>query len=186
MLALAAGALALLSGGAAQGQTLGLGCEPSPVEAFASHAHVRIAAQRGLDRPKQFDLLATLPPVGDQGETGSCVGWSTAYYCYSTSVARQRKLTPDQRKDSKFLFSPAFIWHQFNKGDKENGMHIFQAFDILAKQGCASMADMPWVEKDVTTQPSDKVKERALRYKPARPCCFSKAASMESRAMRKS
>lgn len=143
----------------------GLGCDPSPAEAFASHAHVRIAAKRGIDRPKMFSLAADLPPVGDQGKTGSCVGWSTAYYCYSTSVARQRKLAPEQRKDTHFLFSPAFIWRQFNKGDAENGMHIYQAFDVLAKQGCATLADMPWDEKDVTTPASDAAKTHAQRYR---------------------
>lgn len=151
------------AGTMAQGQ--GLGCEPSPAEAFASHAHVKIAAKRGLDRPKQFSLAADLPPVGDQGETSACVGWSTAYYCYSTAIARQRKLTPEQRKDPRFLFSPAFIWHQYNGGDKEKGMHIYQAFDILAKQGCAPLADMPWSEKDIASQPDEQAKTHALKYK---------------------
>ncbi len=153
----------LLAGSAAHGQ--GLGCEPSPEQAFTSHAHVRIAARRGIDRPKTFSLAEFLPPVGDQGETSACVGWSTAYYCYSSSVAHQRKLTPEQKKDPRFLFSPAFVWHQFNDGKSEKGMHIYQAFDILAKQGCASLADMPWKEKDATSQPDDAAKARALRYK---------------------
>ncbi len=143
----------------------GLGCNPSPSEAFETHAHVRIATKRGLDRPKQFSLADDLPPVGDQGETSACVGWSTAYYCYSTSIARQRKLTPEQRKDLRFVFSPSFIWHQFNGGDKEKGMHIYQAFDILAKQGCAALADMPWKESDVVSQPDEQAKAHALRYR---------------------
>ncbi len=154
---------ASITGSAASGQ--GLGCEPSPAEAFANHAHVRIAARRGIDRPKTFSLAEYLPPIGDQGATGACVGWSTAYYCYSSSIARQRKLTPEQKKDPRFLFSPAFIWHQHNEGKSDKGMHIYQAFDILAKQGCASLADMPWLEKDAASQPNDPAKERALRYK---------------------
>ncbi len=162
---IATGILCLIGATPASAQHMGFGCVPSPAEAFASHPHVKIAAKRGLDRPKMFSLAADLPPVGDQGETGSCVGWSTAYYCYTTSVARQRKLTAEQRKDTKFIFSPAFIWHQFNKGDAEEGMHIFQAFDILAKQGCAPLADMPWNEKEVKSQPDDAAKAKALKYK---------------------
>ena len=158
-------AVALALSAARPGAAQGLGCDPAPIEAFATHARVRIAAQRGLDRPKQFSLAADLPPIGDQGETSACVGWSTAYYCYSTAVARQRKLTPEQRKDPRFLFSPAFIWHQFNAGDKEKGMHIYEAFDILAKQGCAPLADMPWKEADVTSQPDETTRNHALRYK---------------------
>ena len=156
---------ALLAGPISQAQSQGLGCVASPAEAFATHPHARIAATRGADRPKQFSLAADLPAVGDQGETGSCVGWSTAYYCYSTSIARQRKLSPEERKDSRFLFSPAFIWHQFNEGNPKKGMHIYQAFDMLAKQGCATLADMPWKESDVDSKPSEAAKTRAERYK---------------------
>jgi len=156
---------ALLTGLISQAQSQGLGCVASPAEAFATHPHARIATTRGADRPKLFSLAADLPAVGDQGETGSCVGWSTAYYCYSTSIARQRKLSPEERKDSRFLFSPAFIWHQFNEGNPKKGMHIYQAFDMLAKQGCATLADMPWKESDVDSKPSEAAKTRAERYK---------------------
>ena len=155
--------LCLLLPGTTRAQ--GTGCVPSPPEAFKTHTHARIATKRSVDRPSKFSLAADLPPIGDQGGTGSCVGWSTAYYCYSTSIARQRKLTDAQRTDPHFLFSPAFIWHQYNLGDKEHGMHIFQAFDILEKQGCGTLAEMPWVEKDITTLPTDAVKTHALRYR---------------------
>jgi C1A family cysteine protease len=155
----------------AAGQTFG--CDPSPTIAFETHPHVRIAAKRGLDRPKHFDIAADLPPIGNQGGTNACVGWSTAYYCFTTSVARQRQLTPEQRKDPRFVFSPAFIWHQYNEG-KNQGMCIYQAFDILEKQGCASMAEMPWVETDILTQPDERAKTRALRYKARRTVCLFK------------
>ena len=142
-----------------------LGTIASEPGAFETHAQIRIARTRSIDMPVSFSLADDLPPIANQGETSSCVGWSTAYYCYSSSIARQRKLSPAERKDPKFLFSPAFIWHQYNKGDKEKGMRIFQAFDILEKQGCCTFAEMPWDEKDVLTQPDEKAKTRAAKYK---------------------
>src|ERR1700733_4605233 len=30
--------------------------------------------------PSSVDLTPYLPPIGDQGQTGTCVAWSTAYY----------------------------------------------------------------------------------------------------------
>jgi len=143
----------------------GMGFVPAPPEAFANHAHVSIATRRGIDRPKQFSLASDLPTIMDQGHTGSCVGWSTAYYCYSTAIARQRQLTPEQRKDPRFLFSPSFIWHPFNKGDPEQGMGIYQGFDVLSKQGCATLTDMPWDEKHIDTQPDEAMKAHAKRYR---------------------
>ena len=157
--------LAARSGAQTPETPYALGTLPSPPEAFKSHLQVRIAATRGIDIPAKFSLADLLPPIGNQGETSSCVGWSTAYYCYSTTVARQRKLTPEQRKDPKFLFSPSFIWHQFNKGEKEKGMRIFQAFDVLENQGCCTFAEMAWDEKDLLTQPSDEAKKKASKYK---------------------
>jgi len=165
VLGLIAAGIAVAFGAESPAAGQALGCEPSPAEAFATHGHVRIATKRGLDRPKMFSLAADLPPIGNQGETSACVGWSTAYYCYTTSIARQRKLTPEQRKDPRFVFSPAFIWHQYNGGDKMKGMHIYEAFDVLAKQGCAAMSDMPWKEEDATSQPDEQAKAHALRYK---------------------
>ena len=142
-----------------------LGTIASPPEAFQTHMQIRIAATRAIDAPAKFSLAEMLPPIANQGETSSCVGWSTAYYCYSTTVARQRKLTPEERKDPKFLFSPSFIWHQYNKGDKEKGMRIYQAFDVLETQGCCTFAEMAWDEKDVLTQPNEEAKKRASKYK---------------------
>ena len=142
-----------------------LGTLPSVASDFDTHAQIRFARARAIDMPVRFSLAEDLPPIANQGGTGSCVGWSTAYYCYSSSIARQRKLSPEERKDPKFLFSPAFIWHQYNNGDKEKGMRIFQAFDVLEKQGCCTFAEMPWDEKDVLTQPDEKAKKRASKYK---------------------
>ena len=146
-------------------ETHQLGLAFAGPEAFNRYPHVRIAREADADRPAQLVLNDYLPPVGDQQDTGSCVGWSTAYYCYSYSVAKQMKLTPEQRQAAKFQFSPEFIWDQFNGGDREKGMHIYEAFDVLAKQGCATLQEMPWNRDDITIQPSDEAKARAAKFK---------------------
>lgn len=167
-----------ITGARGQGSSQhGMGCKPSPASAFRSHARARIAASRDTDRPSQFTLQADLPPVSNQGHTGSCVGWSTAYYCYSTSVARERKLSEDERRDSKWLFSPSFIWHQFNNGQAEQGMYIPDAFDVLARQGCATMAEMPWTESDLSSGPSDEAKARAIKFKARETVALFKGAA---------
>jgi C1A family cysteine protease len=165
----------LTTGPAAQAQSHGTGLVFSPPATFARYPHLRVG--RGIDaRPPQFVLNAFLPPVGDQGKTGSCVGWSTAYYCYSYSIAQSMKLTPDQIADKKFEFSPAFIWDQFNGGDPEKGMHINEAFDVLSKQGCATMQEMPWSDTEVTRQPDDTAKARAARFRARQTVCLVKGA----------
>lgn len=93
--------------------------------------------------PDHFDLEEYLPPIANQGQTASCVGWSTAYYCMSMSVARRQKLSEKARQDPRFLFSPGYIWDQYNEGQDLAGMLIFKAFEVLDKQGCASLAEYP-------------------------------------------
>ena len=61
-------------------------------------------------------LTDYLPPVGNQGGEGSCVGWSTGYYSYTYGVAKQRRLTKEQLQDPKWQFSPAYIYNQLNGG----------------------------------------------------------------------
>jgi hypothetical protein len=41
-------------------------------------AHARMTAQAVL--PAKIDLAGNLPPIGNQGQEGSCVAWSTGYY----------------------------------------------------------------------------------------------------------
>lgn len=155
--------LVLFAGSAGAQERHGLGCLPTPIDLYNGAPKCRITATRSLDQPAHFTLEEYLPPIGDQGTTSACVSWATAYYCYSITVARQRKLTPEQRQDPHFLFSPAYIFHQVNNG-QNTGTHIYMAFKLLADQGCATLALMPWDPADLTTLPSDEARARAKRY----------------------
>ena len=117
--------------------------------------------------PNHVLLEKYLPPVADQGESSSCVGWATAYYCFSYAVNKARKSTSIEVKNPHYQFSPAFIWHQFNGGDGSRGMTISEAFDMLRTQGCATMDEMRWDGKDFTSQPSAAVKASARRFMPS-------------------
>jgi C1A family cysteine protease len=78
------------------------------------------------------DLSAYLPPVRNQGQGLSCVGWSTAYY-YKTL---QEKM--DQGWDvstANHQFSPNFIWNQAQTTAACSGVHIHTAMDLFVQQG---------------------------------------------------
>lgn len=142
----------------------GLGAKPSSGEAFRRSGRLRVAPARRGERPKSVVLTDFLPPVQDQGEQGSCVGWSTGYYFYSSLVAKQLRLSPDVIRQPTYQFSPAFIYNQSN-GGKNEGMAVGDAFKLLKDQGCATLVEMPYREKDFTSQPNDTAKERANRFK---------------------
>ncbi len=142
----------------------GLGGKDSSKADFEAAPRIRVAAASRGERPARVLLTDYLPPVGDQGRQNSCVGWSTAYYVCTYGVAKQRKFTPEQLKDPKFQFSPAYVYHLGNGGINE-GMPISRGFKILEERGCASLAEMPYSVEDFTSPPPDAANRRAVKVK---------------------
>jgi len=103
--------------------------------------------------PPRYDNTAAYPPVGDQGQQGSCVGWATAY-------ALRSSLEEVDAWDESMLFSPAFVYNQINHG-MDKGSYITDAIDLLAEQGVCSLADMPYDDTDYLTQPNAEQKSIA-------------------------
>ena len=142
----------------------GLGMKVSTPEQFLKSSRLVVrGGQRGMRPPRRL-LLDYLPPVGNQGNQGSCVGWSTAYYAYTYGIAKQRRLDQNRLAEGKFQFSPAFIYNQINHGE-DKGSYIFDAFEILKKKGCATLDRMPYHENDFTSQPNNSALSRAELFK---------------------
>lgn len=144
-----------------------LGAIASDDEAFTRNFKVRVVPAKRGERPTRVLLTDYLPPVRMQGQQGSCVAWSSGYYTYTYEVARQLRLTPEQMKEPRWQFSPAYLYNQGNNG-RDNGMQVARGFELLRDTGCASLAEMPYDENDYKVKPGDKAKERAVRYKATR------------------
>lgn len=140
-----------------------MGCLPSPPSARTRNARLRVVQVAPSSRPARLLLTDYLPPVGDQGALPSSSGWAAGYYCYSYGVARQLALTPQQRATPRFLFSPAYLYHLGKSGPK--GMPLSKAFELLKKEGCATLSEMPYNPTIPATPPSDASQRRAQRYK---------------------
>ncbi|HEY3331451.1 MAG TPA: C1 family peptidase [Capsulimonadaceae bacterium] len=141
------------------------GLEFATSDDFAMYPKLRVSrALTKSERGKRLEMTEYLPPIANQGETSSCVGWSTAYYCFTYSIGKIRGFTKDELNNPKYMFSPNYIWDQYNRGKPENGMHIFQAMDVLAKQGCCSLNEMPWDETG-QAQPTQTAMTRAALFK---------------------
>ncbi len=113
--------------------------------------------------PRSVDLSANFPNPGDQGNQQSCVGWATAYALksYQEKVEIGWSLnTPEH------LFSPAFIYNQINGGE-DQGSYIYEALDLAKNRGIATLATMPYSERDYRTQPSSAAFAEAAKFKAA-------------------
>jgi Papain family cysteine protease len=92
--------------------------------------------------PAAVDLSQYMPPVGDQGQQGSCVGWATAY------AARAYYAEQVEHRDTAAAAnqpSPAWVYDIIHYGDADcdGGARIPDAMQVL-QQGDYSLADFPY------------------------------------------
>jgi hypothetical protein len=97
--------------------------------------------------PQAFSLEKYLPPIGNQSDVGSCVGWATTYYA----------LTFVNRVDKGIDTPPFSPWSTFNRykaKKQENpcygGARMYDCLDILKKQGAPyhNSYAFPYCSKD--------------------------------------
>ncbi len=105
-----------------------------------------VAARAAL--PESHDLRETWWKVGDQGFTGSCVGWATA-----DGVGRWLMVTSGRIKRTQRL-SPRFVWMASKERDEfrdrptsfveEAGTSLKAAMDVARRYGFALERDLPF------------------------------------------
>jgi hypothetical protein len=101
-----------------------------------------------------------MPPVGNQGSLGSCVGWATGYY-YKT---HQEYLDYGWNvSDPKNICSPAFVYNHINGGG-DYGANFDDAFKLLVDNGCASIYDFPY-SGNFTNWPSEQTYLNAINFR---------------------
>ena len=125
---------------------------------------------RGL--PAKVDLSNRMPPIGSQGQQGSCVAWSTAYALksYHEKIKNNWEWNAGDNDNNRcnakatHIFSPAFVYNQIN-GGRDNGSSIYNALSLMVSEGFAPCNYMPYNVKDYRTQPSSRAKRAAAKYK---------------------
>ncbi len=107
------------------------------------------------------DLSGQLPPIGNQGAQGSCVGWATSYY-YKSWSENQEHVTWDL-SNPWYQYSPAFVYNQIN-GVVDGGAYFQDAFNLMQDKGDIDIADMPYSQSNYTTQPTTAQLNAAKPY----------------------
>jgi C1A family cysteine protease len=122
-------------------------------------------SKRGLT-PVKVDLSSLMPPIGDQGQQGSCVAWSVGYglRSYYTKKVEQADTSKPEN-----VPSPAYIYNYQNAGTGEpacldTGMEVWQALNIL-KAGVVSMTDLPYNDKKCADPPSVAMQSSARKFR---------------------
>lgn len=94
--------------------------------------------------PSSVDLSAYFPPIGDQGQYGTCVAWAVGYNHKSYLEAKAYGYTSF---DNSKLFSPKdLFWAIDNsyKGADCNGTNFAPAYDVIMSRGIATLYTVPY------------------------------------------
>lgn len=116
--------------------------------------------------PPSVSNLAGLPPIGNQGSQGSCVGWAWAYYCLTHQIAAANGFW--DTSIASHQFSPAYIYNQINYGT-DSGSYFYDASMLTEAFGCSTMASMLYSDTDYVTWPSEAAYTEAMSYRTLAP-----------------
>jgi len=136
----------------------GLGCIP---EDPTNKPWIKPAPAIKATPKASVDHTPYMPPVGNQGQQGSCTAWATgyAYKTYEEGIEHGWDVT-----DNHYQFSPAFIYNLIN-GGRDWGSFISDGFKVLSDFGCASLADDPYNANDSTSWPSEVAFSNAINFR---------------------
>jgi PKD repeat protein len=139
----------------------GLGYMPPPPGMQALRLQAVHPKPEGIKLPAFTDNSDYLPPVGNQGQQGSCVAFALGYYCKSYAETKEHGWTPN---DASHQFSPAYIYNQAQCG-VDQGMYPSDAVTLMQELGACSLSWMPFNSHDSSSWPSESAYREALRHR---------------------
>ncbi|MBO4805128.1 MAG: C1 family peptidase [Paludibacteraceae bacterium] len=101
---------------------------------------------------ESVDLSRYFPPIGDQGQYGTCVAWATGYAMKTSLNAKQNNWSSSQLASASNQTSPIDLWHLIDRNSKNsgcNGSNFEPAMDAIKKNGVASMSSVPFTGKSM-------------------------------------
>lgn len=97
--------------------------------------------------PEAVSLENFFPPIGDQGNFGTCVAWAVGYNLKTALNAIENHWTSSQLADPANQTSPKDLWMGIptaSKGNYCQGTIFEPAFSVLVTQGASNMKDVPY------------------------------------------
>jgi len=135
-----------------QSQGLGLNFD----EESYSNVPIKLKLTEGSYRgaPPRYSLESFAPDPGDQGKTGTCVGWATAYHMRTIMWGKQFNITEKARLNNH-AFSAIFLYNLIKDStdvDCQNGSNPVLAMEALYQLGVPTAKKVPLTCKDDFTQ----------------------------------
>ena len=117
-----------------------LGCKPDSEDFLRLYFRENNNIPDRATLPSSCDLSqdSYFPPIGDQGQVGSCTSWAATYYQFTYQVARLNNW--NAKTNSNFRFSPRWTYNFCNGGINE-GSSFESTYMILKNTGAARWND---------------------------------------------
>lgn len=96
------------------------------------------------------------PPVGNQGQYGTCVAWATAYGLKTTLNMKDGTWDHALKNQPAYQCSPVDVWHSMRSGYSSEvssgcgGSSFDPAFKAIQSKGVATMATVPFTNMKMT------------------------------------
>jgi len=97
--------------------------------------------------PASYSLIDKFPPIGDQGQYGTCVAWAVAYNTKTMVNGMAKGYGPSDLASPNKQFSPRDLFTAIddaNKGQNCGGTNFNFALDMVQTRGVATLATAPY------------------------------------------
>lgn len=97
--------------------------------------------------PASVDLTPKFPPIGDQGQYGTCVAWAVGYNYKTAIEGMSKNYTASQLASSANQMSPKDLFTAIDdskKGQDCNGTNFSYALDLAQARGIATLQTAPY------------------------------------------
>ncbi|NUQ23878.1 MAG: C1 family peptidase [Saprospiraceae bacterium] len=101
----------------------------------------------GGSLPASVDLVPKFPPIGDQGQYGTCVAWAVGYNHKTAINGMDKGYSGSQLSSAAYQFSPKDLFTAIpdqDKGTDCNGTNFATALDVVQNRGIATMQTVPY------------------------------------------
>lgn len=146
-------------------EKLGLGCDTIPQDSMLLISELDTTtffSGRLMDLPASFSL--EMPPIGNQGEEFSCIGFACAYAARSYQYHRDNQISYTDYNDK---FSPEFLYNSIKaSGDCQIPTNYRNALEFLKNYGVCTWAKMPYSSTNgCSILPNQEQKDNASLFK---------------------
>jgi len=97
--------------------------------------------------PSSYSLENKFPPVGDQGQYGTCVAWAVGYNLKTTLNGIEKGWSASDLAKNANQTSPKDLWFTISSSDRGSscgGTSFEAALDALVSKGATSLSSVPY------------------------------------------